>query len=63
MQAHGARALGAALRAVVLRRLHPDLHVYHFAPMEKTALGELAARYASRKEAVDDLFTIRCWST
>jgi predicted RecB family nuclease len=37
------------------RQRHPDLHVYHFAPMEKTALGELAARYASREEAVDDL--------
>jgi predicted RecB family nuclease len=38
------------------RQRHPDMHVYHFAPMEKTALGELAARYASREEAVDDLF-------
>jgi predicted RecB family nuclease len=33
----------------------PDLHAYHFAPFEKTALGELAGRYASREDEVDDL--------
>lgn len=38
------------------RQRHPDLHVYHFAPFERRALGELAARYASREELVDELF-------
>jgi len=39
------------------RRLEqfPDLHAYHFAPFEKTALGELAGRYATREDDVDDL--------
>jgi predicted RecB family nuclease len=37
------------------RKRHPDLHVYHFAPAEKTALGELSGRYASREDEVDDL--------
>lgn len=38
------------------RKRYPDMHVYHFAPFEKTGLGEMAGRYASREDAVDDLF-------
>jgi uncharacterized protein len=38
------------------RRSYPDLHIYHFAPFEKRALGELSGRYASREEELDDLF-------
>jgi predicted RecB family nuclease len=37
------------------RQCYPELHVYHFAPFEKTALGQLSGRYASREEAIDDL--------
>ncbi len=33
----------------------PALHVYHFAPFEKTALGEMSLRYLSREEEVDDM--------
>jgi uncharacterized protein len=33
----------------------PSLHVYHFAAYEKTALGRLAQRHATREEEVDRL--------
>lgn len=33
----------------------PDLHIYHFAPYEKTALKRLMARYDSRGEQLDIL--------
>src|SRR5439155_13383532 len=34
---------------------HPDLHVYHYAPYEQTALKRLMGEYATREDAVDDL--------
>lgn len=38
------------------RRLrHPDLHVYHYAAYETTALKRLAARYATHESELDDL--------
>jgi uncharacterized protein len=37
------------------RKRHPELHVYHFAPFEKTGLSEMAGRYASREDVLDDL--------
>lgn len=37
------------------REEFPGLHVYHFAPAERTALGDLAGRFASREDDVDDL--------
>ena len=41
----------------VVDRLHdqPDLHVYHYAPYEPTALGRLMGRHATREEEVDGL--------
>jgi predicted RecB family nuclease len=36
-------------------REHPDLHVYHYAAYESTALKRLAAEYATREEEVDEL--------
>src|SRR5207247_3354144 len=33
----------------------PDLHVYHYAPYEPSALKRLMGEYATREEAVDDL--------
>ena len=33
----------------------PDLHVYHYAAYERTALGRLAQRYGTREEEVDRL--------
>jgi predicted RecB family nuclease len=37
------------------RRTHPDLHVYHYAPYETTAIGKLMGRYGTREDEVDDL--------
>jgi predicted RecB family nuclease len=34
-------------------RLHPALHIYHFAPYEPAALKRLMGRYASREEEID----------
>jgi hypothetical protein len=34
---------------------HPTMHVYHYAAYEKTALGRLAQRHATREEEVDRL--------
>jgi hypothetical protein len=38
------------------RRRHPDMHVYHYAAYEPTALGRLMGRYGTREEELDDLF-------
>ena len=35
--------------------LHPDLHIYHFAPYEPAALKRLMGRYATREDEVDQL--------
>ncbi|WP_204081853.1 TM0106 family RecB-like putative nuclease [Mycobacterium riyadhense] len=37
------------------RRRHPDMHIYHYAPYEKTALLRLAGRYGVGEDEVDDL--------
>lgn len=37
------------------RRIYPDLHVYHYAPLEAATLESLALRYATREEEVDTL--------
>jgi uncharacterized protein len=36
-------------------RAYPDLHVYHYAPYEPSALKRLAAAFGTREETVDDL--------
>ena len=35
------------------RAAHPDLCVYHYAPYERTALGTLAGRHATREATID----------
>ncbi|HVA34131.1 MAG TPA: TM0106 family RecB-like putative nuclease [Candidatus Baltobacteraceae bacterium] len=37
------------------RRRHPDMHVYHYAPYETTALRRLMGYHASRERELDDL--------
>lgn len=37
------------------RRRHPNMHIYHYAPYEKTALLRLAGRYGVGENEVDDL--------
>ncbi|MEH6796028.1 MAG: TM0106 family RecB-like putative nuclease [Rhodococcus sp. (in: high G+C Gram-positive bacteria)] len=50
------RALIDFLDYVSARRaVHPNMHVYHYAPYEKTALLRLAGRYGVGEDAVDDL--------
>lgn len=36
-------------------RSHPGMHIYHYAPYERTALTTLAARHATREDEVDQL--------
>jgi len=38
-----------------LRDKHPDMHVYHYASYEQTHLLQLAQRYGTREEEVDEL--------
>ena len=38
---------------------HPEMHVYHYAAYEKTALGRLAQRHATREAEVDRLLRAR----
>ena len=36
-------------------KMHPDLHIYHYAPYEPAALKRIMGRYASREEEIDFL--------
>ncbi len=38
------------------RAVYPDLHIFHYASYERTALGKLMGRYGTREDEVDDLF-------
>ncbi len=50
------RAFEDFIDFVVERRArYPNMHVYHYAPYEKTALAKLALRHATREDEVDDL--------
>lgn len=40
---------------VARHRAHPDLHIYHYAPYERTALARLTARYGTREAELDEL--------
>jgi predicted RecB family nuclease len=37
------------------RKQYPDMHVYHYAPYERTALGRMMGLHATREEEVDHL--------
>ena len=41
--------------ATARRVVHPDMHVYHYAPYETTALKRLAMRYQTRENELDVL--------
>ena len=50
-------AFEALIDFIVARREeHPDMHVYHYAAYERTALGRLMGRYATRETEIDQLF-------
>src|SRR6476659_6909273 len=53
----GERAGFERLMDVFAERLreHPDLHIYHYAPYEPTALKRLMGRYGTREDEVDAL--------
>lgn len=34
---------------------HPDMHVYHYAPYERSVLARLMGRYGTREDEVDDI--------
>lgn len=58
--AHDALAENAALeqfvdRVIELRAAHPGMHVYHYAPHERSKLRSLSVRYATREAEVDEL--------
>jgi uncharacterized protein len=58
--AHDVAAEKAALEQFVdrvfeLRARHPGLHVYHYAPHERSKLRSLAMLHATREDEVDDL--------
>jgi len=36
------------------REAHPDMHIYHFAPYEPSALKRLMGRYATRENEIDN---------
>ncbi|WP_353510428.1 TM0106 family RecB-like putative nuclease [Intrasporangium sp.] len=49
-------AFAEFMRIVAERRAKwPDLHIYHYAPYETTALKRLAGRYGMREAELDDL--------
>lgn len=53
-------ALVAFLDWVQARRArHPDMHIYHYAPYERTHLLSLAARHGVGEQVVDDLLRNR----
>lgn len=37
------------------RAKHPDMHIYHYAPYETTALKRLAMRYQTKEDELDDV--------
>jgi uncharacterized protein len=40
------------------RQAHPDMHIYHYAPYEKTALLRLARRFHLHEKELDDLLRL-----
>ncbi len=55
-RAHEREALVAFLRYLTARRaMHPGMHVYHYAPYERTALLRLAGRHGVGEAEVDAL--------
>lgn len=38
-----------------VRAMHPDMHIYHYAPYETSALKKLAIRYQTKEQELDNL--------
>jgi len=61
--AHEPGAEKAALEAFVdwvgeQRRAHPDMHVFHYAPHERSKLRSLSVEYGTREAEVDELLRL-----
>ena len=41
--------------------IHPDMHIYHFAPYETAAMKRLATRHATREDELDVLLRKQCF--
>ena len=54
-RASGARSSRSSTSSTSGSRAHPDLHVYHYAAYEITALKRLMGRYGTREAELDDL--------
>ncbi len=62
--AHDADEEKAALEAFIdyvtaQRERHPGMHVYHYAPHERSKLGSLSVRFATREAEVDQMLRDR----
>jgi len=42
-------------RVMTIKQAYPEMHIYHYAPYETTALKRLAGKYGSRQEELDQL--------
>ena len=50
-------AFEAVIDYITARRAqYPGMHVYHYAPYERTAFGRMMGRHGTRESEVDDLF-------
>ena len=54
-RASGARSSSSSTSSTRASREHPDMHVYHYAQYEITALKRLMGRYGTREDEIDDL--------
>ncbi len=43
------------------QKLYPDLHIYHYAPYEPSALKRLMGRYVTREDELDALLRSECF--
>jgi len=46
-------------RVMTIKQAYPDMHIYHYAPYETTALKRLAGKYVTRQEELDKLLRSR----
>ena len=53
--ARSARSSGSSTSSIERHARNPQMHVYHYAPYEPTALKRLMGRHATREEEVDRL--------
>ena len=55
----GRRSRSSSTYVAARRAAHPRMHIYHYAPYERTALLRLAGRHGVGEQAIDDLLRER----